>query len=213
MCLTRRKIIQMKKLILLVILFPVSSWALFTARATYTGLVIKDALKEACSGTSCDGLAPDIVPLYGLGADVLVKLPLIPFGFGLRTEKLGLDASKSNVSGEAKFSRTAALVNYRFIDTIIHFGLIGSYGIDHSASINVKNGGSSYVDYSGGDIQSYSLGLELEVKPLIVIPIIVGAESGIMKADWKNAKDSISGNTKSINLDNTYIKFFLGLDI
>lgn len=203
----------MKKLLLLVLLFPMSSWALFTARATYTGIVAKDTLKDACAGTSCDGLAPDMVPLYGLGADVIVKLPLVPIGFGLRTEKLGLDVNKNGVEGEANFSRTAALVNYRFIDTIIHFGLIASYGLDHSASLRVANSTSNYVDYGGGDIKSASIGLELEVKPLIVIPIIVGAETGLMKAEWKNARDSMSNNTKTINLDNTYIKFFLGLDI
>jgi hypothetical protein len=203
----------MKKLILLVLLFPMSSWALFTARATYTGVVAKDAIKDACAGTSCETVAPDMLPLYGLGADVIVKLPLIPIGFGVRTEKLGLDVDKNGVAGNVDFSRTALLLNYRFIDTIIHFGLIGSYGLDHSASLRVSNASSNYVDYGGGDLSSYSLGLELEVKPLIVIPIIVGAETGLMKAEWKNAKDSVSTNNKSINLDNTYIKFFVGIDI
>lgn len=203
----------MKKLLLLVLLFPMSSWALFTARATYTGLVAKDTLKNACAGTPCDGLAPDMVPLYGLGADVIVKLPLVPIGFGLRTEKLGLDVNKNGVEGEADFSRTAALINYRFIDTVIHFGLIASYGLDHSAGLKVTQNGTNHVDYGGGDIKSSSIGLELQVKPLIVLPLIVGAETGLMKAEWKNARDSVSSNTKTIDLDNTYIKFFLGLDI
>lgn len=203
----------MKKLLLLVLLFPMSSWALFTARATYTGVVSKDALKDVCVGTSCEGVAPDMVPLYGLGADVIVKLPLVPVGFGLRTEKLGLDVNKNGVEGEANLSRTAALINYRFIDTIIHFGLIGSYGLDHSAGLRVAQGGSNVVDYSGGDLKSYSLGLELEVKPLIVIPLIVGAETGVLNTKWSSASNSVNSTTKDIDLSGTYIKFFLGLDI
>ncbi len=203
----------MKKLLLLVLLFPMSSWALFTARATYTGVVSKDALKDVCAGTTCEGVAPDMVPLYGLGADVIVKLPLIPIGFGLRTEKLGLDVNKNGVEGEAKLNRTAALINYRFIDTIIHFGLIGSYGLDHSAGIRVAQNGSNVVDYTGGSLKSYSLGLELEVKPLIIIPLIVGAETGIMNTKWSGATDSVGNASKDIDLSGTYIKFFLGIDI
>lgn len=203
----------MKKLLLLILLFPVSSWALFTARATYTGVVTKDALKDVCAGTSCEGITPDMVPLYGLGADVIVKLPLVPIGFGIRTEKLGLDVNKNGVEGEASLNRTAALINYRFIDTIIHFGLIGSYGIDHSANIRVAQLGSNVVDYSGGSLKSYSLGLELEVKPLIIIPLIVGAETGIMNTKWSGATNSVNSTTKDIDLSGTYIKFFLGIDI
>ena len=203
----------MKKLLLLVLLFPLSSWALFTARATYTGVVSKDALKDVCAGTVCESNHPDMVPLYGLGADVIVKLPLIPIGFGIRTEKLGLDVSKNGIEGEAKLNRTAALINYRFIDTIIHFGLIGSYGLDHSAGIRVAQNGSNVVDYTGGSLKSYSLGLELEVKPLIIIPLIVGAETGIMNTKWSGATDSVGNVSKDIDLSGTYIKFFLGIDI
>lgn len=203
----------MKRLLLLIVLFPMSSWALFTARATYTGVVAKDALKDVCEGTACAGVAPDMVPLYGLGADVIIKLPLIPIGFGVRTEKLGLDVNKNGVEGEATLNRTAALINYRFIDTIIHFGLIGSYGVDHSANIRVAQGGSNVVDYGGGSLKSYSLGLELEVKPLIIIPLIVGAETGIMNTKWKGATNSVNSTTKDIDLSGTYIKFFLGIDI
>ena len=203
----------MKKLLLLILLFPMSSWALFTARATYTGVVAKDALKDVCAGTTCEGLAPDMVPLYGLGADVIIKLPLVPVGFGLRTEKLGLDVNKNGVEGEASLNRTAALINYRFIDTIVHFGLIASYGLDHSANIRVAQNGSNTVDYGGGSLKSYSLGLELEVKPLIIIPLIVGAETGIMNTKWSGATNSVNSATKDIDLSGTYIKFFLGIDI
>ncbi|MFN3697618.1 MAG: hypothetical protein ACK4VO_09260 [Pseudobdellovibrio sp.] len=203
----------MKKILLILILFPMSSWALLTARATYTGLVSKDALSEVCSGTSCAGQTPSMVPLYGLGADVIVKLPIIPIGFGVRYENLGLDATSGSIEGHAKLTRTAALINYRFIDTIIHFGVIGSYGISHSGNVSVKSGNTNVVDYNDGSFSTYTAGLELEVKPLIVLPLIVGAEAGYMSAKWNDAKDSIASTKKDVDLSGSYIKFFLGLDI
>ena len=203
----------MKKLLLLVLLFPMSSWALFTARANYTGIVAKDALTEVCKGKSCEGQTPGMVPLYGLGADVIVSLPLVPVGFGLRTEKLKLEVSKDGIEGEALLNRTAVLANYRLINTIVHLGSIISYGIDHSAGVRVAQGGSNVVDYSGGTLTSYTVGMELEVKPLIVLPLIVGAEAGLIQTKWKDATDSVSGSKKDIDLSGNYIKFFLGLDI
>ena len=203
----------MKKLLILLLFFPLSSWALFEARATYGGVVSKDAMADACAGTACAGLTPSMVPLYGLGVDAILKLPLIPIGFGLRYENLGLSASKNGISGDAKMSRTALLVNYRLIDTIIHMGFIGSYGLNHDGHITIANNGSNVVDFTANSVTTYSIGAELEVKPLIVIPLIVGGELGYMGAKWKNAHDNVSGNDKDLDLSGTYIKFFLGIDI
>lgn len=203
----------MKKLLLVLLLFPMSSWALLTARATYGGLVSKDALKDVCVGTTCAGSSPAMVPLYGLGADLIIKLPLVPIGFGVRYENLGLSATSGSIEASAKLTRTSVLINYRFIDTIIHFGLIGSYGLSHSGGMSVKSAGSTVVDYTGDNFTTYSAGLELEIKPLIVLPLIIGAEGGYMGANWKGPKDSVSGNTKDLDLSGTYLKVFLGLDI
>ena len=196
----------------LAILIPQLSWGLATLRATYTGLVSKDALKDACVGTTCATNSPAMVPLYGLGADAIISLPLIPFGFGVRYENLGLSASSGSVEADAKLNRTALLINYRFIDTIIHFGLIGSFGLTHSGGMTVKVSNTNAVDYSGDNFTTYSLGAELEVKPLIVLPLVVGAEAGYMGANWKGAKDSVSSNTKDLDLSGTYAKLFIGLD-
>lgn len=203
----------MKKMALFILLlFPLSSWSLVTVRASYTGLVAGDALSDVCKGTACAGQTPSMVPLYGLGGDAIISLPVIPFGFGLRYENLGLKASKNNIEGDAKLTRTSLLVNYRFIDTIIHFGLIGSYGLAHSGHLTVKNNGANTVDYRDGKHSSYSLGLELEAKPLVILPLVIGGEAGYMNVDWKDAKDGVSGNNKSIDLSGTYLKVFLGLD-
>ena len=60
---------------------------------------------------------------------------------------------------------------------------------------------------------SYSLGLELEVKPLIIIPLIVGAEVGYMGFKWNDSKNSVDNTTKNIDMSGTYMKVFLGIDI
>lgn len=196
------------------VFLPVSSWALFTARASYGLLTSKQDIAEICQGscTSPNG-APGIVPTYGTGLDAIVKLPLIPIGFGLRYEKHGLTTSSSNIEASINYSRTAILVNYRLLDTIIHFGPIASYGISHSGNFSIKEGGISKVDVTPSSMTSYSLGLELEVKPLIIIPLIVGAEVGYMGFKWNDSRNSIDNTSKNIDMSGTYMKVFLGIDI
>ncbi len=196
------------------IFLPVSSWALFTARATYGLLTSKQDISSICQGScTAPSSAPGIVPTYGLGLDALVKLPLIPFGFGLRYEKQGLSASAGNVEASVNYTRSALLVNYRLIDTIVHFGPIASYGLSHSGNFSIKESGVTKVDVTPSSFTSYSLGLELELKPLIVIPLIVGAEAGYMGFKWNNSVNSVDSTSKNIDLSGTYMKVFLGLDI
>ncbi len=196
------------------VFLPVSSWALFTARASYGLLTSKQDIAEICQGScTSPNSAPGIVPTYGTGLDAIVKLPLIPIGFGLRYEKHGLATSSSNIEASINYSRTAILVNYRLLDTIIHFGPIASYGISHSGSFTIKEGGVPKVDVTPSSMTSYSLGLELEVKPLIIIPLIVGAEVGYMGFKWNDSKNSIDNTSKNIDMSGTYMKVFLGIDI
>jgi len=204
----------LKTLFAVFIIAPASSWALFEARATYGSLLSKQDLAEICKG-SCTAPtnAPGIVPTYGLGADAIVKLPLVPFGFGLRYEGQGLAVSSSGIDADIKFTRTALLVNYRLIDTIVHFGPIASYGLSHTGSMSIKENGTTKVDVSPSTMSSYSIGLELEVKPLIVVPLIVGAEAGYMGFKWNEVTNSLDSTKKNIDLSGTYLKVFLGLDI
>ena len=201
-------------LFLTTIFLPVSSWALFTARASYGLLTSKQDISQICQGScTAPGNAPGILPTYGTGLDALVKLPLIPVGFGLRYEKHGLSTSASNIEASLNYTRTAILLNYRLIDTIIHFGPIVSYGISHTGGFQIKEGGTTKVDVSSDNMQSYSIGLELEVKPLIVVPIIVGAEVGYLSFNWGSTTNSIDNSKKDIDMSGTYMKVFLGLDI
>ena len=154
-----------------VLLVPLCSFALFEARLTYGSLVSTQELSSICQGScTTPGDAPGLIPTVGLGVDAIVELPMIPFGFGIRTEDMKLSASTSNIDAEIKFNRTAVLLNYRLIDTIVHFGPIASFGIAHSGSMSLREGGVTRVELTPSSLSSYSLGLELGVKPLIVLP-------------------------------------------
>lgn len=198
----------------LVMSLPLSSWALFEARLTYGSLASQQDLSSICQGSCASpSSAPAIVPTFGLGADAIIKLPLFPIGFGVRVEDMKLSTSTSSIDAEIKYNRTALLLNYRFIDTIVHFGAIASVGLSHTGSMTIKESGSTRVDISAGSPASYSLGLELGVKPLIIVPITVGAEAGYMSFKWGQSTNSVDGTTKDVDLSGTYLKVFLGLDI
>ena len=201
-------------LFLLALAAPISSWALFTARATVGATQAKPDIQSICNG-SCGNPSGAAGATYvpGVGLDALIKLPLIPFGFGMRYVGIKLTGESASSSTEIKYTRTAVLVNYRLIDTIIHFGPIASYGLSHTGSMKIKEGGNTVVDLAPQNMTSYSIGLELEVKPLIVIPIIVGAEAGYMGFKWNGVTNSIDNSKKDVDLSGTYIKVFLGLDI
>ncbi len=198
---------------IIILATPTSAWALLEARISYGSLASQQSLESVCQGScAAPSSAPAIVPTFGFGLDTIVTLPIIPFGFGLRTESMKLSASTSGVEANLNFNRTSLLINYRLIDTIVHFGPIASIGLAHSGSMNIKEAGATKIDLSPGSLSSYSLGAELTVKPLIVIPIIVGAEAGYMSFKWGQVTNSIDSTTKDIDLSGTYIKAFVGLD-
>jgi hypothetical protein len=193
---------------------PLSSWALFEARATVGATQAKPDITSICNGscgTPSNAASASYVP--GVGADAIVKLPLIPFGFGLRYEGIKLTGDNTTMNTEIKYTRTAVLVNYRLIDTIVHFGPIASYGISHTGSLSIKENNNTVVELAPTTMSSYSAGLELEVKPLIIIPLIVGAEAGYMSFKWTDVTNSIDSSKKDVDLSGTYIKVFIGLDI
>lgn len=201
-------------LFLVALSLPLSSWALFEVRATLGATQAKPDIQAIC-GTSCTNPnnAADATYVPGVGVDAILKLPLVPFGFGLRYEGIKLKGDTASTTTEIKYSRTAILVNYRLIDTIVHFGPIASYGFSHTGNLTISEGGSTKVDLSPSSVSSYSIGLELEVKPLIVLPLIVGAEAGYMSHKWNGVNNALDNTKKDVDLSGTYIKVFLGLDI
>ncbi len=199
--------------VVLALLTPFTANALVTARATLGAVQSKQKLSDICPNCTNSAGAPEVGPLANYGFDGLISLPLIPFGFGIRYETMSVGTTTGNFEASLKTSRTALLVNYRFIDTIIHFGPIASYGLTHSGSMSLKEGGTSRIDITASAITSYSLGLELEVKPLIVIPLIVGVEAGYMGYKWNEVTNSVDGTKKSLDMSGTYMKAFIGIDI
>lgn len=197
----------------LIFLLPLSSQALFEARLTYGAVTSKDAISEACKSGICGSSIPGMVPLGGMGADAIFSPPLTDFGFGLRYEKLDLSATSGGLEGNLNMTRTAAVVNYRLFNTIVHLGPIFTYGLSHSGSMSMKLNGGGIMDYSGSKATSYSLGFEVGVKPLIVIPLKVGAEAGYQSTKFEGMSDSLGGANKDVDLSGTYLKVFLGLDI
>ncbi|MEQ1723768.1 MAG: hypothetical protein ABL930_11370 [Pseudobdellovibrio sp.] len=193
---------------------PLSSWALFEARLTYGSLASQQSLTDLCQGScAAPSNAPAIIPTFGLGADAIVELPFFPLGVGLRMEDMKLSASTSSIDAELKYTRTALILNYRLIDTIVHFGPIATFGISHTGSMSIKENGTSRVDLSPGSLSSYSVGVELGIKPLVVLPLKVGAEAGYMSFNWGKVTNTIDSSQKDIDLSGVYLKVFLGLDI
>lgn len=202
----------LKLIALFILLTPLSSQALVEARLTYGGLGAKDFATDACGNLCTAGSIPAIVPFMGTGADVIVTLPLVPFGFGVRYEKLSIGATSSTVELTANIEQISAIINYRLIDTIIHVGPIATVGVSTKTQAKITESGVPRVDYDATSAESASLGLEVGVKPLIVIPIAVGAELGYKHLKIKNATNSISNTSEDLDLSGGYLKVFLGLD-
>jgi hypothetical protein len=202
----------LKLIALFVLINPLTSHALVEARLTYGGIGSKEFATEACGALCTASNIPAVVPFMGTGADLIIKLPLIPFGFGVRYEKLGIGTNSSTVEVAANIEQISAIINYRFIDTILHVGPIATLGLSHKSQLKVTESGIPRVDYDATNAQSASVGLEVGIKPLIVIPIAIGAEAGYQLLKIKDAKDSISNTSKDLDLSGGYMKLFLGLD-
>lgn len=191
-------------------LFASSAFALFEVRVHYGLSNPKQSISDLCSGCSNASLSPDIVPNYGIGADAIVKVPLFTFGFGLgiRYENLGFTADANGISAKASTTRTAALLNYRLIDTLVFFGPILSYGLSHSGSFAITENGTKVADYSAGSVSTYSVGVEAGVK---LIAFNIGAEVGYMDEKWKGAASTLgAGSVKDVNFSGNYAKVHLG---
>jgi hypothetical protein len=182
--------------------------ALIEAKVTYGLLNSNPDLSQLYSGGTS---LPSVTPTYGLGADLILNLPLVPIGFGLRYEDMGLKASSGGLTFDAKYTRTALILNYRLIDTILHLGPIFTYGLSHSTRLTAIENGTTKSDFSSASVTSYSIGLEVGVQ---VLSFLVGAEAGYEDFRWKSAHDN-SGNfsDRDINMSGSYAKLMIGLGI
>jgi hypothetical protein len=167
----------------------------------------------------------DIKSINGLTADVMFHLPLIGLGVGLRYEDMSTKTN-DNLSGgsilDKKFSvqRTSAVVDYRLIDTLVYFGVIGTYGLAHTIKYYYDcNGGicSGFPNPFNGTAQSpssYSLGVEAGLK---VSHITLGAELGYQVMTASSFVDNgvyitnSDGSNVALNFSGVYYKLMLGV--
>lgn len=192
----------------MMLFFGSSAHALVEARLSY-GLM--NSAQGLSSIYTTSSTVPAINPNYGLGADLLVKIPLVPVGFGVRYEKMGLSASSGGLEYATDMTRTSLVLNYRLIDTLLYVGPIFTYGLSHSGNITVKNGGSKVVDYSSSSMSSYSIGLEAGVN---LLTFIIGAEVGTETFPWKGATDSVGTmGAQDLQMGGSYAKIMFGFGI
>lgn len=146
-----------------------SANAIVEVRASYGSQLVKtDPLTKK---------APKLSNISGLGADAIISLPLFPLAFGLRYEKLA--AKKNNPFGqvEVDFTRASALLSWRFIDTLLFVGAIGTLGLHHGGKTTVKPFHSATQSMDSDISHSYSLGIEAGSK---LVGYLIGAEAGYL---------------------------------
>ena len=139
------------------------------------------------------------VDTTGLGADVIISLPLIPIVFGLRYENLTTDETFGAIQDEIDLNRIAILGGYRVIDTLLFVGVLGSFGIINDGEITRTIGGvsnTSEIDMS----TSLTLAVEGGVK---LNDFILGLELGYMIGEDKDNNFEYNG---------TYGKALLGYE-
>jgi hypothetical protein len=184
--------------------------ALVEARLTYGLLGSQPNLAALYSGAPAS--LPTVTPTYGIGADLLISPPLMSWGAGVRYENMGVSATSGATEFKADYTRTALLLNYRIIDTLLFLGPIASYGLSHSGNIKALQSGTETSNWSSTSISSYSIGLEAGVK---LIGFRLGAEAGYEDFRWKGATDSLGSvaTAQDINMSGTYAKILVGFGI
>jgi hypothetical protein len=166
----------------------------------------------ACGSAGCGVKSDKIV---GGGADIIVSPPLFNMGFGLRYESLGAGVEYPEVAKSVfTYNRTALLLNYRFINTLLYFGPIVSYGIADTCKMKLEVASVS-TEYTAKTNSSYTAGLEGGVKLGL---FAIGAETGVASVKAKTFKDTSdseisSGSVTLTEMDYTgaYFKIHLGI--
>lgn len=155
---------------------------------------------------------PELTKQKTLGFDAIVKAPLFPLGVGLRYETLEEEKSEFNEKAELEASRFSLLLNYRFIDTLLYAGVLGTFGISHDMTLNIPTDPEKITSDSA---TSYSLGVEGGVKLGL---FRVGAEVGQMFMTFDDLKNNAgvtpvkNGRSISeIDLSGLYYKIVVGV--
>lgn len=154
----------MKKLFVIIafLILPLTSQALFEVRAGYGSLTTDEDTYGA----------NNLGKLEGYNLDFIFEPPVITdLGLGIRYEKLEMDFG----ANDAELERISALINYRIIDFVAYFGVIGSIGLSNDFSIGANDNFDEKLNYSIGLEGGMNLGL-----------FLIGAEIGKMFAEVEN---------------------------
>lgn len=187
-----------------------SAQALVEARVTY-GLLASSPDLKSVDVSSGAGTIPSAAANYGIGADALVIIPILGLGAGLRYENLGFKVSSNGFDYKTTTTRTAVLLNYRIINTLIYLGPIFSYGLSHSNNMTASYGANS-ADLSPDSSTSYTAGLEGGIK---LGGLMLGAEAGYQSFKWSKMKDknNVITTTPDLDMSGTYVKVAFGFGI
>lgn len=188
-----------------------SAWAsFFELRATGGLLYARPDVKDLYGSYTETTTLPTLIPTQAIGADLLIMLPFLP-GIGARYESMGMSIKEGKYEFAASHSRTAVLMNYRLIDTIIFLGPIASYGVGHSTSVKIKEP-TKETEWVSGTVMSSQVGLEFGIK---LFGFMLGAEGGYEVYKWKDAGDPSGTVTtkKDIDMSGGYAKILLGISI
>lgn len=153
--------------------------------------------------------------MTGYGADLLLQFtPVI--GLGLRyenaSEKKSADVANVKKSTLLEANRLAVLMDYRFIDTGLYFGPIGSFGVTNTLKYTYTTG-STVTEYKAGSVMSYTAGIELGLKISEILLGIEGGYASTVGTDLKDGDDNIlknSGNNVKADLTGMYGKVIMG---
>jgi len=167
--------------------------------------------------------ATGIKALSGLNADVVVNLPLVPIGFGLRYESLSSSISTTIPGTSASFNtklqndRIALLLNYRIIDTLVYVGPIATYGLVNTSKLTFDCGSctpATHLNGKAASASSYSLGVEGGAK---LLQFRVGGELGYSSyigkdyTDGSNVYQDYTGSNVKVDLTGVYAKILVGI--
>jgi hypothetical protein len=150
---------------------------------------VNEFIDAACG--SC-GVKSD--KIAGYGGDIIVSPPLFDMGFGLRYETMSVAVEQAGLAKATfGFTRTALLLNYRLINTLIYLGPIVSYGLADTSKLTFEASGTT-TELKSKSNTSYSVGVEGGMSLGL---FALGAEVGYSSIKAKNYKTDNEGELSS----------------
>ncbi len=193
----------------LTLLSSSTAWSIMEVRLTYSSLLSKPEIDKIYNGTTKE---PPPTPAHGIGTDILMDFES-GLGVGMRYENLSGKSKGRGLQFESEMTRTALLLNWRFINTQTYFGPVLSFGFSHSSErIIVTENAVVISDLTADKPQSYSAGLEIGTK---LGGFRLGTEAGYMVYQWEDLS-GYEGSIKAVDrldMSGPYVKAIIGFGI